>query len=169
MAVFWTLGISVTLVLAAIGFAFKFGKWYGEVNSDRSNFKEFMNEVGAKLDKIFEHLPPPSPLATGSPIRLTDLGQRISRETSAGKWADDEFEMILDKTQGKDEFEIQTIAFEHALNFEPSEELLARMRASAFDNGPKLEGVRQVLGVVLRDRILSERGLPPSSTQSQPS
>ena len=34
MEVFWALGISVTLVLAIIGFAFKFGKWYEEVNSD---------------------------------------------------------------------------------------------------------------------------------------
>lgn len=81
MEVFRALGISVTL--ATIGFTFKFGKWYGEVNSDRSNFKDFMYEVRTRLDKIFERLPPPPPLTTGSPIRLTDLGQRISRETGA--------------------------------------------------------------------------------------
>jgi len=162
MEVFWALGISVTLVLAAIGFAFKFGKWYGEVNTDRSNFKDFMNEVRTKLDRIFERLPPPPPLAPDSPIRLTDLGQCISRETGAEEWADGESQTIFDKTEGKDQFEIQTIAFEHALSFAPSEELLARMRASAFDNGLELDGVRRVLGVVLRDRILSERGILPS-------
>lgn len=75
--------------------------------------------------------------------------------------------MIFDKTEGKDQFEIQTIAFKHALDFVPSEKLLARMRASAFDNGLELEGVRRVLGVVLRDRILSERGLLPPSLNCQ--
>ena len=73
--------------------------------------------------------------------------------------------MTLDKTEGKDQFEIQAIAFEHAFNFDPSQELLARMRASAFDKGLELEGVGRVLGVVLRDRILSEHGLLPSSTR----
>ena len=51
-----------------------------------------------------------------------------------------ESEMTLDKTEGKDQFEIQAIAFEHAFNFDPSQELLARMRASAFDKGLSWKG-----------------------------
>lgn len=32
--------------------------WRGEVNADRVSFKEFMQEIRDKIDKIFDRLPP---------------------------------------------------------------------------------------------------------------
>ena len=37
---YWALGISVTVVSAAITFAYKFGKWRAEVDSDRIRFSK---------------------------------------------------------------------------------------------------------------------------------
>lgn len=45
-------------IFAIIAAVFKFGSWYGEVNSDRIMFKEFMAEVRRDLNLILTRLPP---------------------------------------------------------------------------------------------------------------
>lgn len=78
--------VSVTLVLAAIGFAFWLGNWHGRVNSDRADFRDFMQYVRGRIDDIFDRLPNPLTGST-SPLGLTDLGQKISGEIEARQWA----------------------------------------------------------------------------------
>ena len=156
---YWALGISVTLVLAAITFAHRLGKWQGEVNTDRTNFKSFMEEIRKDVKQILTRLPP-VPTAAGSPIMLTDLGERISQAVNAAEWAAAEAENLALETKGKDSLEIQEIAFDFAQNkFEPSAEMLKIMRACAFENGIDLSGVREVLGVELRDVLLGRHGV----------
>ncbi len=164
---YWAIGISISLVIAAIGAAWRYGVWRGKVDSDRTNFQQFMQEVRADIKQILGRLPPPPPVSASSPLRLTDLGRQISQDTGAEKWAESAFAELLEEIEGKDPFGIQTIAFDYANQFAPSDGLLAKMRNSAFDNGLDLEGVRRVLGVVLRDLLLRERGLLPSPRDGQ--
>ena len=155
-------GISVTLVLAAIGFAYKYGKWQGEVNTDRTNFKDFILEVRTDIKKILQRLPPPT-TASSSPIRLTELGAQISEKLDAKAWAKAEAEKLFEQTEGADALGVQETAFGHAQNFTPPEGLLGKMRDSAFERGVDLDGVRDVLGVELRDVLLERRGIHLSS------
>ncbi|MCY4264374.1 MAG: hypothetical protein OXE78_05925 [Gammaproteobacteria bacterium] len=148
-----TIGISAALVLAAIRFAHKYGKWQGEVNTDRSTFKDFMLEVRADIKKILEQLPTPT-IASSSPIRLTELGAQISEKLDAKAWAQAEAEKLIGETEGADALGIQETAFTHAQDFDPPKELLGKMRDSAFERGVDLSGVRDVLGVELRDVLL---------------
>lgn len=57
----------------------KLGQWMNSVNSDRSAFKEFMQEIRsdikeirASITEIYARLPA-SPITGGSPFKLTDL------------------------------------------------------------------------------------------------
>ena len=79
---YWALGLSATVVIAAISFAYKYGKWQGEVDNDRNNFKEFIKEVRSDVKEILSRLPA-KPISSSSPIRLTELGERISKKIDA--------------------------------------------------------------------------------------
>ena len=85
--------VIVIVVLAMMGGAVRLGRWMGEVNTDRTNFKEFMREIRddikdirQEISRIFGRLPPSS-VADGSPLRLTDLGESISASLEARDWA----------------------------------------------------------------------------------
>ena len=60
-------------------------------------------------------------------------------------------------------FQIQTLSFDHVKSFEPDETLLYKMQESAFESGIDLEGVKNVLGVELRDCLLRMNKLTHSS------
>lgn len=154
---YWALGLSVTLVLAGFTFAYKFGKWQGEVDNDRNNFKEYMKEVRSDIKEILSRLPA-KPISSSSPIRLTELGERISKKIDAKSWAKNTAQEMIEETEGMDSLKIQEESFNKAKNFEPNETLLQNMRDSAFQEGIDLEGVKDVLGVELRDQLLAIHG-----------
>ena len=59
MPAYWVV-ISVTAALVAVlvtilAIVFKFGSWYGEVNSDRKVSKEFMQKVDERMEKFETH------------------------------------------------------------------------------------------------------------------
>ena len=69
-----------TGILAVIGVGaliWRGGAWYGSVNTDRANFKEFMKEVREDLKKILQRLPERT-TASSSPVTLTDYGKTIA-------------------------------------------------------------------------------------------
>ena len=120
---YWGLSISVTVLLAAIAAVFKFGSWYGVVNSDRKRFNKFIKEIRRDIKDILGRLPP-SPTTSASPIRLTDLGERISKSISAKTWAEKIANEIVDETKNMDSLQIQELSFDKAREFEPDEALL---------------------------------------------
>ena len=77
----WYVSIAV-LLLAVGGIIFKFGKWTGEVNSDRDRFNKFIKEVRDDIKTILSRIPP-SVVVGSSPLRLTELGEKISKEIHA--------------------------------------------------------------------------------------
>ena len=154
---YWALGISVTVVSAAITFAYKFGKWRAEVDSDRLRFSKFMEEIRNDIKDLLSRLPS-SPTTSASPIRLTDLEERISTNINAKSWAEKVANEMVEQTKGFDLLKIQEESFEKAQSFEPDKSLLQNMRDSAFREGINLNGVRAVLGVELRDCLLALHG-----------
>ncbi|MCY4226984.1 MAG: hypothetical protein OXF20_04665 [Gammaproteobacteria bacterium] len=128
--------------------AFSLGVWATNVNADRKDLKTLIKKLDEKIDRILQYLLGlrDSPVITqDSPLRLTEFGQQrqqISGNIGAEEWAESEDDTLLDEAEGKDQFEIQTMAFDRAGGFKPPEELFARMKASAFDNGLDLDVVR---------------------------
>ena len=159
---YWALGISITLMIAVITGAYNFGVWKGKLDNDRNSFKEFMSEVRADIKLILTRLPP-TPTTSESPIRLTDLGERISNSIDAKCWARNKAKELVDKTKNMDSFEIQDLSFNYAKELDPDGALLEKMREAAFESGIDLSGVKNVLGVVLRDELLKLNNLQHSS------
>ena len=147
----------------------KFVRWTASVDSDRKEFRDFMTEVREDIKEVREDIKKillrtkPMPTSTSSPIRLTDLGEKISVHTGAKEWAESQAGNLFEKTNGMNAFEIQTASFDYANSFAPDEDLLQKMQESAFDSGIDLDGIRDVFGVELRDCLLNMHNVKHSS------
>ena len=160
---YWAMIISVTVLLAFIAAVFKLGNWYGEVNSDRKRYDQVIEEIRKDIKDIFRRLPP-GPTTNTSPIRLSDIGEQISNDIDAKAWAEEMAQNLIGRAKGMTPYRVQELSFDHANSFEPGNALLEKMQQSSFETGIDLEGVRRVLGVELRDRLLQLNGkLEPSS------
>ena len=153
MPAYWAPALSVIVLLALIAAVFKFGNWYGEVNSDWKGFDQFMEEIRIDIKNILDRLPL-LPTTNASPIRLSEHGERISKDIDAKAWAEEETQKLIGQSKGMTPYQVQELSFDHAKAFEPDDALLVKMQQSSFETGIDLEGVRRVLGVELRDRLL---------------
>ena len=136
-----------------------FGKWIGSVNTDRTSFKEFMEEIRADIKAIFSRLPPTT-VSRQSPLRLTDLGKAISEKLNAKNWARQAAPALVKDMKGKTAYEIQEHCFKYAENhkFEDSPDMARAILDCAFEHGLKDSQVRDVLGVELRDMVFGCMG-----------
>ena len=158
-------------LVTVIGAAFKIARWTGSVDADRGRFDAFMEEVRADIKKILDRLPLPSTTMSGSPLRLTDLGRRISEELDAAALAEQLAPALRDQAEGKDPYSIQELCFEYVRGkYEPPEETELRIRLLAFDNGIDREQVINVIAIELRDRLLTlpDRELPDKRAGAVP-
>ena len=147
----------VIATIAAISTVLGIGMWIGSVNSDRSRFGEFMKEVRDDIKEILSRLPS-KVTDTGSPIRLTELGEQIAKDIRAEEWAALLYESLIPKVQGKTAYEVQELCLDYAtseLKLSAAETRLVEQ--SAYENGVSVRSVRRVLGITLRDKILENQ------------
>ena len=142
--------------VVAVTTIFGVGVWVGSVNSDRKNFKEFMQEVRTKLDRLLQRLPRQT-LATGSPLQLTELGEEISEQLGALAIAKEAVQSVLDEARGKSAYQIQELSFVYfQQRYKPDPDLERRMQDCAFENGIQIGQIQEVFAVHLRDELLKE-------------
>ena len=149
--------------IAVLALVFGVGKWVGGVNSDRGSFNAFMKgvqddlgSIRASIEKILHRLPPVT-VAHSSPIALTDLGRKVSRELDAPGWARRTAPKLVAGIEGQDRYAIQETCFEY-VGGKLDADMEARVRSCAYENGLDREQVVRVLAVELRDRLLD---VPP--------
>jgi len=149
----------VLATLAIIGAAVQAGKWIGNVNADRKSFRDFMQEIRDDIKAILQRLPAAT-ITRSSPIRLTDLGREISKTIQAKKWAATVSEALANEAAGKSAYEIQALAKKHCENdLQMTPEETSLCQTAAFDYGVTLEQVKGVLGIEVRDILLTKAGL----------
>jgi len=141
----------VIIGLAIAGLVIRLAVWYGAVNADRKNFKEFMEEMRKDVKAILSRLPP-SPVASDSPLRLTDFGEEISKSIGAQHWAEDIAPSLLNEVGGKEPFEIDRFCIDYVERLGP--EWDRKIAESSYEFGIRESGIKSVLHVVLRDEIL---------------
>ncbi|MCZ0942268.1 MAG: hypothetical protein OXJ53_04350 [Gammaproteobacteria bacterium] len=151
---------AVILLIALVKVLWEAASWYGSVNADRYNFKEFMQEVRGDIKEILLKLSKPV-AERGSPIRLTDLGKKVSDEVGAKEIAKGLLGDMLPEVRDKSAYDIQEYCFSHLneCDLSLSEEQIAEIKQCAFDNGIETLSVRRVIAIELRDMILSELSL----------
>lgn len=144
------------------------GKWIGSVNTDRKNFgksfeedrKEFRNsitkladEIRADIKKILLRLTPT--IDSKSPMSLSELGEKVSREIDAPGWVRDLAPRFLDEVKGKSRYFIQELCMDFFVSkYKPSDDQKYLLEDCAFKYGIDVDSVLRVLGLELRDRLL---------------
>ena len=138
-------------LLAALGILWAIALWYADVNTDRKNFKIFMEEVRGMFSEILEKLPDPVVKRT-SPIQLAALGEQMAEFLEAREWAARIAPTLVDQV-GDLPFEVDEFAAnyveEHKADWE------RKMASCAFRFGVERRDVSVVLRVALRDALLS--------------
>ena len=147
-------GAYLIIGLAALGAIFGVGKWVGAVNADRISFKTFMNEVRKDIKEILQRLP--AKVVTGqSPVRLTDLGKRVSECLDAPSIVRGLASELIDRVAGKPDYEVQEMCFSYIdEEYTPPPEVETVVRKCAYEHGIERDQVMRVLGVELRDQLL---------------
>ena len=162
----WSSPVIYTAIIAAIaviGVIVKISLWAGSMNAMKKTFTSFMQEVRTDIKKILGLLAIPETVGSQSPLRLTDTGSKISEEINAKAWANEAAGRLKDELGGSTPYLIQKFCFEYVTTteFNPPQELMEKMQASAYNHGVSLHGVYNVLAVELRDKLLKMHGLEP--------
>ena len=154
------------LALAAlVGLVFAIGRWVGEVNSDRKSFKEFMAEMRQDMRDIHRDIKHiltalgrlgPSVVGGSSPLRLTELGKRVSEAIEAPALVAELAQGLLSQAEGKRPHVIARLADDYVHDtFEPTAEQLDGFDAVAYEEGISRFEVFQVIALELRDHLLA--------------
>ena len=146
--------LTYVVIIAICTAIFKSGTWVGGVNEDRKSFKKFMEEVKEKLDKILERLPA-VPFVGSSPLRLTDLGQKMSAQVGGKEWVARIVPDLINDVAGMPPYEIQEFCINYMTQtFRPTPAQLAKLQECAYESGLEVSNVLKVLAVELRDKLL---------------
>ena len=156
----------LSLVSVVIGAAIGFGQWKGKVDSERESTKQnllglhrtlegFMSEIRSDIKLIFKSLAP-SVIASGSPLRLTELGRKVSDSINGVTLADELAGNLIEDVAGKLPYEIQEMAIAYVREkWTPSNDVNRGIMSAAYENGLKREQVLDVIAIELRDRLLA--------------
>ena len=140
-------------LIAVIGAILATGIWIGKVNSDRKSFREFMQKMEKDIREIFERLPARA-VIEDSPLRLSVLGDTITKELNARGWAAEVAKTLAPAITTKTQYHVQEICFWYVEN-ELSVEMVRAVRKKAYEHGLSKDQVLSVLAIVLRDRLLT--------------
>ena len=160
---------AVTAAVGVITIIAKLAMWAQEVNSDRDvcrndreNFKDFMKEIREEIKKIHELLAKMdaridnATISSGSPLHLTELGEKISSEIQARQWAEKTAAAFAETARDQQPYEIQETCFEYVREkFEPDGDLDSKIGMAAYESGITRGEVLDVLAIELRDVLMA--------------
>ena len=78
------------------------GRFFEKVEKE---FQVIRGDIKGILAKL-----PPEPITRGSPLHLTEMGERISHDLSAKEWATEHAHELRDKVEGKPPYETRNSA-----------------------------------------------------------
>lgn len=169
---------AVTALLLAGRYLVKFIRWTGEVDAHRNGIRLVLGEmqqdirelraeiraIRADIGRILRRQVPVT-VQEDSPLRLSELGERIAAEIGADAWARDAARKLKDRVEGGDPYDLQEFCFEFANHdFKPDGEFLARINHSAYEHGVHRGKVLDVLAIALRDELICQADANPATS-----
>lgn len=167
-SVFVLLGI----LMAAFVALYKIGKWserffrQDKRIDELGDMAEMVIRLDTKVDLIYRNTTPQSVLTSTSPLGLSELGQKIVENVGAQKILKKYIKKLteeIEDSSAKNAYDIQMeamrIAKERMIRF-LNEEELNTIKQEAFSHGIITEDVLAVFGILLRNHVLEEKGLP---------
>jgi len=121
-----------------------------------------------KIQLIYENTNPKRAFMSSSPIRLTDFGHDLFGKIGGEKMFPKYIAKLQESVENENPnhpYDIQMIAMNVAKSVLPkiaSADDVNAVKQQAFENGILDEDIWGIFGVLLRDKILEERGMPIS-------
>ena len=151
--------------LAALSGIIYLSRWMGKMDSFKDTIEPIMAEIRDDVKKIFERLNPIS-VSSASPLRLTDLGRKITTTLDGSGWAKRTAPQFSDQLRGQTPYQIQEFCFDLVRKGDYiTSDMVKDMQNCAYENGMDVSGVEDVLAIELRDALLTIFGLEPPETQ----
>ena len=106
----------IGLIVALVRWIVNRAKWTQDVDSDRSNFKTFMERVDSNIEELRKDVQeifkiiPLSVTSRRSPERLTELGERVSTKIAAKAFVSEVASSLLTAAKGMQPFEIHRLS-----------------------------------------------------------
>ncbi len=129
--------------------------------------------MGQKVDLIYENtLGAKRPLASLSPINLTDVGQKIVTKINANdilKRCIPQLEKEVEKEKPNSAYDIQMVSMKVSKEYMVTcliENELAVVKQEAYERGLLIEDIMSVFGVLLRNHILNQKGISISAVDN---
>lgn len=134
-----------------------FPTWRGRVDRRFSGIGTRLAKIEDKIGNIILVLlggPREALFGTNSPVTLTSHGNDVARSIDAFSWATGEAEKHRAEVVGKSDHRIQEYCIRYCqFEYTPPESYLAVLEKCAFETGVQMDGILQVLAVVLRDEL----------------
>lgn len=148
--------LAVLGAVAGIGSAvWRIARWTQKVDGAVENWEEIkkqITKIEENITKIFQQLP--AAAVTGSsPLRLTELGEKIADSLGAQEWASLLVPSLLAEVGDKEPFEIDSFCHNYTRT-KLTDEWQRKIAQAAYEFGLEREEVQKVLAVVLRERLL---------------
>lgn len=123
-------------------------------------------EIKSKLDLIVSFS---SPIRLQqSPVQLSDIGKKVAEDIYIDEWIGEYAAEFSGDLEDKNAYEIQEFCFQYAQtdfrlsvkDAPPREGLQEALEMAAYKHGLQLSHVLEVIGLVLRDKILERLNRP---------
>lgn len=168
-----TVAALVVAFAVLIGSIFGAGRWVERINTSHTKlrndidrnlaaFKEFareirddVREVRNDIKSILLHLDP-LPVASGSPLHLTDLGQSISDESGRSRMGRAHGSGVDGEGKGYDGLQGTGDVLRVRSRMGPARDLDEKIDAAAYTRDMKRKGVLDVFAVELRNELLAQ-------------
>ena len=162
---------AILLVIATV--------WVTWVTLRQWDTSKFIKEIREKITQIFDRLPPAT-TTSKSPLALNELGEKVAEEIGVYAWAPQYAEELSNTLKDdNDPYGIQQLCFKFAEEeflprLEKQErlpneiEIEKKIRQSAYDNGLELKQILDVVGIVLRDKLLEMCDFTPDDIPNTP-
>ena len=151
----------VVLVVVVIAFGFLWMQFdLRGIKGRMKSVLEIIKHIQNFLSLEHEHY---QVFRSNSPLSLTVKGKGIAEQCNARKIAE-KYAQQVEVDEAAKEYDIQVAAFDFAknkLSDKIDEEENENIKKVAYNNAFKVDTILGVIGVVLRDYILEERGMSP--------
>lgn len=166
--------VFILLVILGISFylIFLFGKWSQKFlhHEDKLNNMQGLSdkiiELKTKVDLIYQNTNPNKLVASHSPISLTSMGKAMADTINAEKILRDHIDALVKEVElenPKNAYDIQVVSMkvakEKMLSY-LNENNLNTIKDEAFAKGILVEDIMSIFGVLLRNEILKNKGIP---------
>lgn len=158
-------GVVISALISFLIASMRIGEYKGKVDRACTDITKIENEQKGIRDKVIAcetSLKEREPLTRKkSPVTLTERGTKVLNDSTGKKFIDDNYEELKKKVNDSNpetSYDIQELSRKVVEDLK-DDSRLNTVKEYLFKEGMEIEEIINVLGIHLRDKILSEKGI----------